>query len=244
VTVIITMAGHGERFKRSGFSKPKYKITVKGKSLLEYSLISLSNFASERFIFAVLNGTDTKWITKIANKCGIEQIEFSERETVSRGQAETVFQVLDRCDKTEQLWIYNIDTYALGVPGSHIIDGFSGIIPVFETNRGDLSFVSFDESGLATEVAEKIQISRYASVGLYGFKSADIYRIAYSIYYNESNSGLQYSEMYICPIYEALIREGYPVGVYLLENHKVEILGTPEDLDLFDDTWRVCNEEK
>ena len=38
LTIIITMAGVGSRFKKAGFSQPKYMISVKGKTLFQWSM--------------------------------------------------------------------------------------------------------------------------------------------------------------------------------------------------------------
>ncbi len=42
--VIITMAGLGSRFKAIGIEKPKYQIVANGKSLYEWSMLSLEDF--------------------------------------------------------------------------------------------------------------------------------------------------------------------------------------------------------
>ena len=41
ITVIITMAGLGTRFRKAGYQVPKYMIEAKGKTLFEWSLDSL-----------------------------------------------------------------------------------------------------------------------------------------------------------------------------------------------------------
>ncbi len=44
MTIVITMAGSGTRFKNAGYSMPKYQITVHGKTLFEWSMESLAAF--------------------------------------------------------------------------------------------------------------------------------------------------------------------------------------------------------
>ena len=44
MTIIITMAGLGSRFKKAGYDCPKYMIEAKGKTLFEWSMDSLVNY--------------------------------------------------------------------------------------------------------------------------------------------------------------------------------------------------------
>ena len=55
MTVIITMAGAGSRFKKAGYKVPKYMIEVKGKTLFEWSMDSLLGYNenTEKYIFVV-----------------------------------------------------------------------------------------------------------------------------------------------------------------------------------------------
>ena len=39
--IVITMGGLGSRFREAGYTVPKYMIEAKGKTLFEWSLISL-----------------------------------------------------------------------------------------------------------------------------------------------------------------------------------------------------------
>lgn len=41
MTIIITMAGLGSRFKKAGYNCPKYMIEAKGKTLFDWSMDSL-----------------------------------------------------------------------------------------------------------------------------------------------------------------------------------------------------------
>ena len=51
--IIITMSGEGSRFRKKGFNKPKHEIEVNGRSLFEWSMLSLQTFFKEEFIFIV-----------------------------------------------------------------------------------------------------------------------------------------------------------------------------------------------
>jgi len=48
MNIVITMGGLGFRFQKAGYTVPKYQIEVKGKTLFEWSMISMDAFKKER----------------------------------------------------------------------------------------------------------------------------------------------------------------------------------------------------
>ncbi|RBL65201.1 hypothetical protein C3E98_044345, partial [Pseudomonas sp. MWU13-2625] len=56
VNIVITMAGRGSRFYEAGYTVPKYEIQAHGKSLFDWSMLSLKNFlaSDSRVIFVCL----------------------------------------------------------------------------------------------------------------------------------------------------------------------------------------------
>ena len=44
LTVVITMAGMGSRFREAGYTVPKYQIEAHGKTLFDWSMASLSGY--------------------------------------------------------------------------------------------------------------------------------------------------------------------------------------------------------
>ena len=55
LTVLITMAGLGSRFRKVGYTVPKYQIEAHGKTLFEWSMESLKGFENPEnvYIFVV-----------------------------------------------------------------------------------------------------------------------------------------------------------------------------------------------
>lgn len=45
MTVVITMAGLGSRFRKAGYKVPKYQIEAHGRTLFDWSMESLKGFA-------------------------------------------------------------------------------------------------------------------------------------------------------------------------------------------------------
>ena len=56
MTIIITMAGLGSRFRKAGYDCPKYKIEAKGKTLFQWSMDSLIGYNKivSKYIFVTI----------------------------------------------------------------------------------------------------------------------------------------------------------------------------------------------
>jgi dTDP-glucose pyrophosphorylase len=210
---------------------PKHEIIVRGRSLFEWSVISLQNFFSEKFIFV---GRKSNWNKKNLSldcrRLGIKHFEFIELAVSTMGQADTVNQALKQIGGDgESLMVYNIDTY---VQPEALVSGDikgEGWIPVFEAEGDRWSFCVLNQDGLVTEVAEKRRISNLATVGLYYFKTGAIFRECYQKY-----DFSQYPEQFVAPLYNILISDDRSqVFATTLPSAAVHVLGTPEDIRQF-----------
>jgi choline kinase len=227
------MAGAGSRFVNQGFDLPKYLINVKGRTLFEWSMLSLIDFFDQEFFFAVRDKKYIPDLESLAGSMGISKMKFIVRNNLSRGQAETAYDVIKTLTKDELVWIYNIDTYVKSGLDPESIKANDGCIFVFKSNANNMSYVKYDEDGLVNDLAEKIVISEWATVGLYGFRTAELYISAYQKTYLEPNSKIDDSEQYIVPMYKCLLNEEYKITAPKLKNSDVYILGTPEDVLTF-----------
>ena len=91
--IIITMAGEGSRFKKIGIKKSKYEIVARDKTLFEWSMLSLSDFFSEEFIFIVKKSDNSEeFIKEKCTSLGIEKYEVIEIDKLTEGQASTVME--------------------------------------------------------------------------------------------------------------------------------------------------------
>lgn len=235
MTVLITMAGLGSRFKERGYLPPKFRIQARGRTLMDWSLLSLQAFFGERFIFACLDEEDGEWIRSAATDLGIAEIVVAKRSRVSRGQAETAFDALMHVEPSDALWIYNIDTYVRpNAMRPHDLGTASGCIPVFHCSEPNMSFVRYGAGNEVIEVAEKQRISNWATVGLYGFSSAAGFAQRYEEAYERGRIQLMQGERYVAPIYDLMLIHGERVVAPRLEVDDVHILGTPAQVLAFD----------
>lgn len=235
MTVLIAMAGLGSRFKERGYLVPKHRIMARGRTLMDWSLLSLSAFFGQRFIFACLDEEDGNWIHSRATSLGIYEVVIAKRSSVSRGQAETAFDALAHSELSEPLWIYNIDTcVAPNVMHPQDLDAAAGCVPAFYCSEPNMSFVRYGSGNEVIAIAEKKPVSMWATVGLYGFHSAALFAERYKEAYDCGRIEITCGERYVAPIYQLLLDRGERVVAPRLRMEDVNILGTPAQILAFD----------
>lgn len=241
MTIVITMAGLGSRFRKAGYTVPKYMIEVHGKTLFEWSMESLAGFAMKEntCIFIVKKEDDASEF--IRNKCadmGIADVKIIEIDYLTDGQATTAMLGVKEWDKEDSLMIYNIDTYVeAGEMNASQVAG-DGFIPCFHAEGDHWSFAKLDEEGKVVEVREKVRISDNCTLGAYYFKTCGLYEQLYNEYYT-SDEKLEKGEKYVAPLYNYLIGKGGDVRISIVDYDKVHVLGTPEELDYFKENYKA-----
>lgn len=245
MTIVITMAGLGSRFKKAGYTVPKYEIVVNGHTLFYWSMLSLRGLKSRNYIFIVRKEDKAKRF--IQHECKDLDINpcILEIDYLTSGQAETAMLASLNWKKDESLFVYNIDTY---IEPDHIkeedLKG-DGFIPCFIGEGDHWSFVRLNEAGLAVEVREKIRVSDYCSLGAYYFKTAALYESLYNEFYLQKQQELEAGERYIAPLYNYLIQQ--KAGEVYISNipaEYVHVLGTPEEVNIFKQTFQNYEKAK
>lgn len=235
LTIVITMAGLGSRFRKAGYTVPKYQIEAHGKTLFEWSMESLKGFehADNTYIFVVRKEDESEaFIRETCDKMGITDVKVVAIDYLTDGQATTAMLAAPYWDAKSGLLIYNIDTYVeAGQMRSDQIAG-DGFIPCFHADGEHWSFAKLDESGKVVEVREKVRISDNCTLGAYYFKSCGLYEELYKEYYS-SDEKLEKGEKYVAPLYNYLISKGGDVRISIVDYDKVHVLGTPEELQVF-----------
>lgn len=243
LTIVITMAGLGSRFRKAGYNVPKYMIEVHGKTLFEWSMESLAGYYDKEndYIFIVRKEDNSReFIEKMGEKLNYSRVTVVEIDYLTDGQATTAMLAAPYWDKESGLMIYNIDTYveAMEMRTEQICgDGF---VPCFTADGDHWSFVKLDENGKAVEVREKVRISDHCTLGAYYFKTCGLYEELYNEYYS-GNDKLEKGEKYVAPLYNYLISKGKEVRICTVNYDKVHVLGTPEELEVFKNDERFKN---
>ncbi|WP_034360077.1 glycosyltransferase family 2 protein [Deinococcus phoenicis] len=231
------MAGHGSRFRDAGYSLPKYQIEVHGRTLFEWSLLSLRDFTriDASFTFVALRAhTVRPFVEAMAGRLGLASVRVVELDEVTDGQATTVLAAAPGLAENAPLLIYNIDTFVDPRAIRAADWQGDGWIVCFPGAGSGWSFArTVSEHDLrVTEVREKQRISPHASVGLYGFSSLALYTRAYHTYYADA-ARLEKGEKYIAPLYNQLLAWQRPVYVSAVGQGAVYPLGTPEEVQAF-----------
>lgn len=237
IDIVVTMAGLGTRFRKMGYTVPKYMIEAKGKTLFEWSMISLEGFKEDvnQYIFIAMKDSTCDVESFINGKCqemGFINYHVIILDYLTDGQATTASLAAKYWDFDKALLIYNIDTYVeAGEMNSAELRG-DGFIPCFQAEGNHWSFVRLDESGKVVEVAEKRRISNYCTLGAYYFKSCALYKALYDELYCSSDR-IANGEKYVAPLYDHLLSKGGEIFISDINPEKVHVLGTPEELQTF-----------
>jgi len=235
MTVIITMAGLGSRFRKAGYNCPKYMIEAKGKTLFEWSMDSLIGYNRHvsKYVFVVRKKDNTEdFIKDKMKKYGIDDVEVIGIDYLTDGQATTCMLAIPYCAPDKAIMVYNIDTYVEPNEMKYEDIQGDGHIPCFHAEGDHWSFAKLDDRGNVTEVREKVRISDNCTLGAYYFSSARLYKELYNEYYADE-SRLEKNEKYIAPIYNYMIEKGMKVTISIVDAKKVHVLGTPEELNVF-----------
>lgn len=241
LTVLITMAGLGSRFRKVGYTVPKYQIEAHGKTLFEWSMESLKGFENPEndYIFVVRKEDESEeFIRSTCEKIGIHNVTVIGIDYLTDGQATTAMLAKDAWDSKSALMIYNIDTYVEAFEMKEDQIAGDGFIPCFHADGDHWSFAKLDETGKVVEVREKVRISDNCTLGAYYFKTCSLYEQLYNEYYT-SEEKLEKGEKYVAPLYNYLISKGGDVRISIVDYDKVHVLGTPEELNVFLETYKA-----
>ena len=228
--IVIPMAGRSQRFTDAGYDRPKYMLTLQGRSIFTHAVGSFeAEFARTPFLFIV--GPDAGAGDFVRIGCaglGVADVRVVALDQPTAGQAETVERGLEGVADRTALTIFNVDTFRPGFtfPGG-LLEGLDGWLEVFRGAGANWSYVkpAPGPEPLALETAEKRPISDLCCTGLYHFARAGDFRAALA----EERAAPQAAELYVAPIYNHLIRKGARIGYRLIGTNEVVFCGTPTE---------------
>ena len=250
MNILFPIAGLGTRFKSDGYLDPKPFIDFKGKSIIEWSLSSI-NLPGKYYI--IVNGLEKKYtdqLVEIADKYYLD-LQIIDIGHSTRGQAETCLLALEtgKIDLNEQLVITNCDQYTPWNPNKFLKflkenDG-DGLVSTYSHadvvvgKEGRYSYIELDETGYGARFAEKIAISPWALNGIYYWKNANLFvESAKKLMHDDSDAGWTsgklscVKEKYVSLTYNYLIKDGYKIKNYHMENDDFVSLGSPNEIIL------------
>lgn len=134
----------------------------------------------------------------------------------------------DHINNSLPLIIYTPDVYFENqfVP-AEIPENLDGFLLTFKANSAAHSYVELGDDGMALRTAEKEVISQNAAVGVYYYKTGQMF-VRYAEEMISKNIRTK-GEFYICPMYNMMIRDDLRVSIAQVE--KMHVLGTPSELE-------------
>ena len=250
MNILFPIAGLGTRFKSDGYLDPKPFIDFKGKSIIEWSLSSI-NLPGKYYI--IVNGLEKKYtdqLIEIADKYYLD-LQIIDIGHSTRGQAETCLLALEtgKIDLNEQLVITNCDQYTPWNPNKFLKflkeNDCDGLVSTYSHadvvvgKEGRYSYIELDETGYGARFAEKIAISPWALNGIYYWKNANLFvESAKKLMHDDSDAGWTsgklscVKEKYVSLTYNYLIKDGYKIKNYHMENDDFVSLGSPNEIIL------------
>lgn len=230
------MAGRGQRFRDAGYETPKFAIEVRGRSLFRWALASLGSWAVADAQFIFLAREEDAASAFIAEECaaeGIGAFDTVSLKGTTDGQATTALLAAGAArEPSAPFLVYNIDTHVR--PGAMTANAArgDGWVPCFPAEGDAWSFARAGEDGRIAELREKERISPHATVGLYWFRSLELYSRVYKRHYERGDGG-EAGERYVAPMYNTLLAMGGEVFIEHLEPDDVVPLGTPGEVERF-----------
>jgi dTDP-glucose pyrophosphorylase len=235
--LLIPAAGKGSRFAEVGFHLPKPLIPIWEIPMLIWVI---SNFPLQR-------SDEVKVLCQKAH--GIPRalqdftqkfqcrIEFIEIDYWTDGPAHSLEILLDGVPDFSPVICANSDQYIFsGLTDflTAVRDSKSqGQILTMEASSNAWSYIGRDKQGKVNRVVEKEEISREATVGVYGWDSATTLRSALAW---QRVSGVKVNnEFYVAPSYQYLIEKNLNISTHSVGLHGVGVhgLGIPKDLAHF-----------
>lgn len=238
MTIVIPMAGSGQRFQDAGYSNPKPAITVDGKRIVKHVIDSFGSDESYIFIANKDQGEHPALLPELHAACSNSQSIII--QSAKRGPVADIIPAFDLIPDDEAVIVaycdgaikFNFDHFKQHVADNNL-DGciftHIGFHPHI-LGKTTLAYLK-EENGRVTEIKEKSFYTdnpqnEHASSGIYYFKSGAMMK---RFFYKQIASNVQHAgEFYVTLTYNLLIAEGLRVGFY--DTDYVAILGTPEEV--------------
>ena len=233
--IIIPMAGNGRRFAEQGYANPKPFIEVDGKPMIKRVVESLLLFEHEHVFVGRAEHFAQYNMDKIFPH--LERFRTVPIYYTTSGAAVTIDHCHTLFGADEDILIVNSDQ--LFHYNNHEVEevrrsGIDGCIWCFKGTGPNWSYAKLDDDGYVVEVAEKKQISEYATGGMYYWKSFYSFRqaLARMIAADDRTN----NEFYVAPVYNHMLKEE-KVIIKMLDD--IDQLGTPEELKAYENKIRL-----
>ena len=237
LSLLIPAAGKGSRFSDIGIDIPKPLIPVWDMPMLLWVIANFPLQPQDRVI--VLSQSSHAVPTKLSDflKNVSFAVEFVEIDYWTDGPAHSLEILLSDvapdspviCANSDQFVFEGLDSFANEVRQGNT----EGQILTMEASSNAWSYVGRASNGKINRVVEKVEISKEATVGVYGWSTSTICRDALA--WQRSIGQKVNNEFYVAPSYHHLIEQKLEISTHSVGIHGegVHGLGTPSDLEHF-----------
>lgn len=237
IQLVIPMAGRGTRFSQAGYDIPKPLLPIHG--IPAYQVV-LGNLIHPR-IGSVTVITQRSWGVSGPMRHFADHLDLTlsliEIDYTTCGPADTIDLARPMLDpelpvvtaNSDQYVSADLDNFYASLSGGRL----SGQILTMEDTDPKWSYAALDADGYVRSVKEKQVISRFATVGIYGFREASLMFGAFDDMRIEGD--MTNGEYYVAPSYNWLITRGHRVGISHLGpvGDVMHGLGVPADYERF-----------
>ena len=226
---IIPMAGLSSRFFKEGYTEPKFKLPIWGRSVFSRAVRSFENyFKTDDFLFITTEEHDAPaFIQQEIKELGIENFNIVTLHHATAGQAETVFLGTQDIPPSTPLIIFNIDTFRYNYKKPDFLQKCDGYLEVFKGDGDHWSFVEPLDAIKVLRTTEKERVSDLCSDGLYYFKKKSLFDESFADAMMHKRT--VNNEYYIAPLYNYLIVEEKKIYYQYIERSSIDFCGTPEE---------------
>lgn len=237
ISLLIPAAGKGSRFSDIGIDIPKPLIPIWEIPMLLWVITNFSLQPQDRVI--VLSQSSHAVPAKLNDflKNVNFLVEFVEIDYWTDGPAHSLEILLGNvapdtpviCANSDQFVFDGLDSFTDGVRQGNT----EGQILTMEASSDAWSYVGRAANGRVNRVVEKVEISKEATVGVYGWSTSTICRNALA--WQRSIGQKVNNEFYVAPSYHHLIDQNLEISTHSVGVHGegVHGLGTPSDLEHF-----------
>lgn len=237
LNLVIPAAGMGSRFRAIGVDTPKPLIPILGIPMIGW-VIANFNLQPQDEIWIISRKNDgISTILKNLLPNLTNEIHFIEIDELTDGAATTLEFALNQIPDNQAVLCANSDQFVTAdlSPFMKMVraNNSNGQILTMSASGNKWSYVKRNSNGDIVDVVEKVQVSDEATVGVYGWCTAQ--NATESITLMKKADFKVNGEFYIAPSYTFLINQGGEVVTYNVGNVEEDVhgLGTPEDLEKF-----------
>lgn len=237
LNLVIPAAGMGSRFRAIGVQTPKPLIPILGIPMIGW-VIANFNLQPEDVIWIISRKEDKiSTILKELLPQLKNDIHFIEIDKLTDGAATTLEFALTQIPQNEAVLCANSDQFVSSDLSAFMdmvrSNNSTGQILTMSASGNKWSYVKRNSNGDVIDVVEKLQVSDEATVGVYGWRTAQ--DATNSISQMKKAEFKVNGEFYVAPSYTFLINQGGEVATYNVGNVEEDVhgLGTPEDLEIF-----------